>query len=472
MTAPHVRFAPSPTGFLHVGSARVALFNWMFARHHGGTMALRIEDTDPARSRDELIEGIGRTLHWLALDWDGEVVRQSHRLHLYREAAAQLTAGGLTYWCDCTRESVVARPGSPTAGYDGHCRDRGLSIGPNTALRLRTPDDGETVVHDLIRGEVHFDHASLEDFVLVRADTTPTFLLANAADDADMGITHVVRGEDLLASTPKALLVRRALGHAHDPVFAHLPLLVDEQRRKLSKRRHAVAVEEYREKGYLPEAMRNYLALLGWAPSGDREIVPIEEMVAEFELAAVNKSPAFFDRQKLDHINAEYLRALPVATFVRESLPWLMDDAPWPPENLDPAAFEAVAPLVQARVRTLGDVPQMVDFLFLDQPNIEDDAWEKGVARLPTAAAVLDGAIAAFEHCHWDPSALHEAMVAVAEAHGLKLSKAQAPVRVAVTGRTVGPPLFESLHVLGRERTLERLRAAGDRLASGHPSRP
>ncbi|HEX2042465.1 MAG TPA: glutamate--tRNA ligase [Acidimicrobiales bacterium] len=471
MTAPHVRFAPSPTGFLHVGSARVALFNWMYARHHGGTMALRIEDTDPARSRDELVEGIERTLRWLALDWDGEVVRQSQRMHLYREAADQLSAAGLTYWCDCTRETVIARAGSPTAGYDGFCRDRGLSRGSDTALRLRAPDRGETVVDDVIRGEVHFDHASLEDFVLVRADGTPTFILANAVDDADMGITHVVRGEDLLASTPKALLVRRALGHAGDPVFAHLPLLVDEQRRKLSKRRHAVAVEEYREKGYLPEAMRNYLALLGWAPSGDREIVPIEEMVAEFELQAVNKSPAFFDRQKLDHINAEYLRALPVATFVRESLPWLMEDAPWPAENLDPAAFEAVAPLVQARVRTLGEVPQMVDFLFLDQPNIEEDAWEKGVARLPAAAAVLDDAITALGDCHWDPAALHDALQRVAEAHGLKLARAQAPVRVAVTGRTVGPPLFESLNVLGRERTLERLRAARDRLAM-EPSSP
>ena len=455
-----------------MGSARAALFNWMFARHHGGTMALRIEDTDPARSRDELIEGIAQTLRWLALDWDGDVIRQSQRLHLYREAAAQLTTEGLTYWCDCTRETVVARAGSPAVGYDGYCRDRGLSIGPGTALRLRTPDDGETVVHDLIRGEVRFEHASLEDFVIVRADTTPTFLLANAVDDADMGITHVVRGEDLLASTPKAILVRRALGHTDDPFFAHLPLLVDEQRRKLSKRRHAVAVEEYREKGYLPEAMRNYLALLGWAPPGDKEIVPIEDMVAVFELEAVNKAPAFFDRQKLDHVNAEYLRALPVATFVRESLPWLMDDPPWPPERLDPSMFEAVAPLVQSRVRTLGEVPQMVDFLFLEEPNIEDEAWQKAVVRVPAAPALLDGAIAAYTDCHWDPAALHDATLALADAHGLKLAKAQAPIRVAVTGRTVGPPLFESLHVLGRERTLERLRAARDRLAVELPSSP
>ena len=459
-----MRFAPSPTGFLHVGSARAALFNWMFARHEGGTMALRIEDTDPARSRDDLIEGIERTLRWLGLDWDGEPLRQSQRMHLYREAADRLTAGGLTYWCDCTREAVVARSGSSTAGYDGYCRDRGLEPGPGTALRLRTPDDGETVVHDVIRGEVHFEHATLEDFVVLRAGGAPTFLLANAVDDADMGVTHVIRGEDLLASTPKALLLRRALGAGDDPVFAHLPLLVDETRRKLSKRRHAVAVEEYEEKGYLPEAMRNYLALLGWTPPGGEEIAPIDEMVAAFRLDQVNKSPAFFDRQKLDHVNAEYIRALPVATFVRESLPWLEEDAPWPPERFDLSMFEAVAPLVQERVRTLGEVPAVVDFLYLEEPDIDPGSWEKGVLRLPQAAAVLDGALAAYAGSQWDPAALHDATLAVGKSLGLKLGKAQAPIRVAVTGRTVGPPLFESLHVLGRERTLERLRAARARI--------
>lgn len=459
-----MRFAPSPTGFLHVGSARAALFNWMFARHEGGTMALRIEDTDPARSRDDLIEGIERTLRWLGLDWDGEPVRQSQRMHLYREAADRLTAEGLTYWCDCTREAVVARAGTSTTGYDGYCRDRGLEPGPGSALRLRTPDDGETVVHDLIRGEVRFDHATLEDFVILRAGGAPTFLLANAVDDADMGITHVIRGEDLLASTPKALVLRRAIGGGDDPVFAHLPLLVDETRRKLSKRRHAVAVEEYEENGYLPEAMRNYLALLGWAPPGDEEIVPIDEMVAAFRLDHVNKAPAFFDRQKLDHVNAEYLRALPVATFVRESLPWLEQDAPWLPERFDLVMFETVAPLVQERVRTLGEVPTMVDFLFLDEPSVDPASWEQAVTKLPQATGMLDGALAAYAGCPWDPGTLHDETLALGESLGLKLGKAQAPIRVAVTGRTVGPPLFESLHVLGRQRTLERLGVARARI--------
>jgi glutamyl-tRNA synthetase len=470
MGTPRVRFAPAPTGFLHVGSARAALFNWLFARHHGGEMVLRIEDTDPARSRDELVEGIERTLRWLGLDWDGGVVRQSRRMDLYRDAATRLAAEGLTYWCDCTREMVAARTGNPTSGYDGHCRERGLSRTDTTALRLRTPDEGDTVVHDVIRGEVHFEHTSLEDFVIVRADGMPTFLLANAVDDSDMAITHVIRGEDLLASTPKVLLLRRALGHAEDPVFAHLPLLVDEKRRKLSKRRHAVAVEEYREKGYLPQAVRNYLGLLGWAPPGDREIVPIDEMVATFDLGAVNKAPAFFDVTKLDHVNAEYLRALPVATFVRESLPWLEEDPPWPPECFELGAFEALAPLVQERVRTLGEVPEMVDFLFLEEPRIDPASWEKAVAGSPAATAVLDDALVAYADCPWEAEALHKATLAVGERQGLKLARAQAPIRVAVTGRTVGPPLFESLQVLGRGRTLTRLQAARSRLA--RPARP
>ncbi|MDQ6798039.1 MAG: glutamate--tRNA ligase [Actinomycetota bacterium] len=467
MTVPRVRFAPAPTGFLHVGSARAALFNWMFARHTGGTFVLRIEDTDPARSRDELVRGIERTLHWLGLDWDEGPVRQSTRMHLYAEAADRLLGQGHAYWCDCTRQAIDARtPAGAPPGYDGFCRDRGVERGPETALRLHTPDEGETVVHDLIRGDVHFDHRTLEDVVIQRRDGTPTFLLANAVDDADMAISHVIRGEDLLPSTPKVLLLRQALGNHEVPVFAHLPLLVDEQRRKLSKRRHAIAVEEYREHGYLPDALRNYLALLGWAPPGDREIVPLDEMVALFDVETVNKAPAFFDLTKLAHVNATYLRALPVATFVRESLPWLMEDPPWPPERLDPLVFEAVAPLVQERVQTLGEVPAMVDFLFLEAPNIDADAWAKGVTRLPQAGDVLDGAIAAFETCHWDAVDIHQATLAVAVGHGLKLAKAQAPIRVAITGRSVGPPLFESLQALGREPSIDRLRAARDRWAT------
>ena len=453
-----VRFSPAPTGFLHVGGARTALFNWLYARSVGGTFILRIEDTDAALSRDDLIEGIQRTLRWLGIDWDEGPYRQSQRAGLYHDAATRLRESGDAYYCDCSREDVQART-KGDAGYDGWCRDRGLTAG---AVRFRAPDDGAMVVHDLIRGDVTFENATIEDFVIERTDGTAVFLLANAVDDMDMAMTHVIRGEDLLASTPKVLLIRRALGDQQPPVYAHLPLIVNENRQKLSKRRDDVAVEDYRERGYLPEAMRNYLALLGWAPAHDREILPLGDMVAEFSLEDVKGSPAFFDVKKLDAINAEYIRALPVATFVRECLPWLETDPPWPPERFDLAVFEAVAPMVQERARTLAEVPAMVDFLFLEEPAIDQAAWDKAITRNPAAAGVLEDAIRCYEHARWDTDELHRLTAALADRHGLKLAKAQAPIRAAVTGRSVGPPLFESLHLLGRERTLERLARAKD----------
>lgn len=457
-----VRFSPAPSGYLHVGGARTALFNWLYARAVGGTFILRIEDTDAALSRDDLIEGIQRTLRWLGIDWDEGPYRQSERAGLYRDAAARLRESGHAYYCDCTREDVQART-KDDAGYDGWCRDRGLTAG---AVRFRAPEEGATVVHDLIRGDVTFEHSTIEDFVIERTDGTAVFLLANAVDDMDMAMTHVIRGEDLLASTPKVLLLRAALGDTHPPVYAHLPLIVNEKRQKLSKRRDDVAVEEYRERGYLPEAMRNYLALLGWAPANDREIMPIEEMVAEFRIEDVKASPAFFDVKKLEAVNAEYIRALPVATFVRECLPWLETDPPWPPERFDLSVFEAVAPMLQERARTLAEVPAMVDFLFLEEPAIDPAAWEKAITRNPAAAGVLDDAIACYRDARWDTDELHRLTAALADRHGLKLAKAQAPIRAAVTGRTVGPPLFESLHLLGRERTMERLARAKDQLSS------
>ena len=457
-----VRFSPAPTGFLHVGGARTALFNWLFARHVGGTYILRIEDTDPALSRDDLIEGIQRTLRWLGIDWDEGPHRQSLRGDAYAGAATRLHETGNAYFCDCSRDDVQTRT-KGDAGYDGWCRERALTSG---VLRFRSPDGGQTVVHDLIRGDVTFDHATIEDFVIRRTDGSAVFLLANAVDDVDMCVTHVIRGEDLLPSTPKVLLIRQALGDTEPPAYAHLPLIVNEKRQKLSKRRDDVAVEEYRERGFLPEAMRNYLALLGWSPAHDREILPIEDMVAEFRIEDVKPSPAFFDVKKLEAVNGEYIRALPVATFVRESLPWLETDAPWPPERFDLAVFEAVAPFVQERARTLAEVPTMVDFLFLEEPVVDQAAWDKAIGRSPTAPALLDDALVAYRDCRWDTEELHGVTAALADRHRMKLAKAQAPIRVAVTGRSVGPPLFESLHVLGRERTLERLQRAKERLSS------
>jgi glutamyl-tRNA synthetase len=430
-----VRFAPSPTGFLHVGGARTALFNWLFARHTGGSFILRIEDTDAERTREEWVTGIQSTLRWLGIDWDDGPFRQSERAELYRAAAEKLVADGRAY----------------------------VPEGEESVIRFRVPDEGVTTFTDVIRGEVSVKNETVEDFVIVRSTGHPTFYLANAVDDVDMGITHVIRGEDLLPSTARVLLLREALGTTEQPAFAHLPLLVGPDRQKLSKRHGDVALEDYRDKGYLPDALRNYLALLGWAPRDGREIVPIDDIVAEFQLEDVTKAAAFFDHQKLDHINGEYIRALPVATFVRESLPWLETDPPWPPERFDPAVFDRMAPLVQERVKTLAEVPGMVDFLFVDEPVIDEKSWQK--AMKPPAADVLDDAIAEYAKCEWEPETLHEVTLKVGERHGLKLAKAQAPIRVAVTGRSVGPPLFESLAVLGRDRVLNRLQAARAGLA-------
>lgn len=463
-TAPRARFAPSPTGYLHVGSAQSALFNWLFARHTGGVMLLRIEDTDTERNRPELTDNILEMLEWLGIGWDGEPVHQSERFDRYRAAAEQLSSSGAAYHCDCTAEAVQSRArrrGGPP-GYDGHCRLRGLGLGPGRALRFRTPDDGITAWDDLIRDKPTFENANLEDFVLLRSSGTPTFLLANVVDDADMQITHVIRGEDHVNGTPKYLLIRAALGLAEPPAFAHLPLLVNEQKKKLSKRRDDVSVADYRARGYLPEAMRNYLALLGWGPKDGVEIRPIEEIVELFRLEDVTPSPAFFDLRKLRHVNGEYIRALPVAEFVARGAPFLPGSAPGAL-----AALERLAPLVQERVHTLDELPDNLDFLYLDEPPFDEAVFAKEVARVDGAGAVLDAVadVLGADDTVWEPEALHATIDAVAAAIGFdNPRKVHAIVRVAVTGRKVGLPLFESLVALGREAAIARVQAARARL--------
>ncbi len=350
--------------------------------------------------------------------------------------------------------------GNERPGYDGFCRDRGLGPGEGRALRFRTPREGSTKVVDLIRGEPVFENALIEDFVLQRSNGTAMFILANVVDDIDMRISHVIRAEEHLPNTPKAILLWQALDGGELPVFAHVPLLVNEKRQKLSKRRDPVALELYRDEGYLPEAMQNFLMLLGWAPPDDREIMPFKELAELWRLEDVHSSPAYFDVKKLEAFNGEYIRAMSTEEFVDRCQPWLVaPHAPWHPERFDRAAFESMAPLVQTRVTRLAEVPAMVDFVFLEEPKTDPASWDKAM-KAPDAATVLDDTITAYETVPWDADALKAALEMVGERVGLKLGKAQAPVRVAVTGRTVGPPLFESLVVLGRERTLERLRAA------------
>jgi glutamyl-tRNA synthetase len=452
------RFSPAPTGYLHVGSARTALFNWLAARHAGGELKLRVEDTNAALYKPEFLDSILGTLEWLGIEFDGDPVFQSQRADLYRSAIDQLIEAGHAYHCDCSQEDVPARTkDNKTPGYDGYCRDRGLTSG---AVRFRIPDEGTTEFDDVVRGHVSFDNAALGDFVIQRGDGSATFFLPNAIDDVDMGITHVIRGEDLINVTPNVLLLREALGHTDRPAFAHLPLLVNAQRKKLSKRRDDVSVESYRDRGYLPEAFANYLAVLGWGPADGVEIRPMAEIVEQFRLEDVVPSSAFFDPQKLDHFNGEYIRALSIEDFTARVGPWVGEDVATSP------AWQRMAPLVQERVVTLAEAKPMVDFLFGD-PVIDEAAWEKAMVKGPNASALLQAARAAYLDCQWDASTLHDVTLAVGEELGMKLGKAQAPIRVAVTGRTVGPPLFESLEVLGREETLARVDRALARLGSG-----
>lgn len=458
-----VRMAPSPTGFFHVGSARTALFNWLFARQHNGTFILRVEDTDAQRNRAEHIAGIERAMLWLGLEWDEGPFFQSQRGQLYEAALQRLLTKDLVYACDCTPDQVAARnraAGRPP-GYDGYCRERGLEPSLGRLLRFRTPTTGRTSWVDLIRGEVVYENASIEDFSVRKSNGQPLFILANVVDDGDMAMTHVVRGEDHVPNTPKHLLLWEALGLGGPPAFAHLPLLVNQARQKLSKRRDKVALEDYRDEGYLPEAMVNYLALLGWSPGNDREILTRAELVEEFRLENVKPSPAFFDEKKLADVNAIYLRALSPTQLVERANQWLN------------SRWEPIAPLVQERARTLAEIYAMVDFLFLPQIKVDQAEWEKVRRQQPAFTALLQAVETRYGECEWTAESVREATLEAGNQVGVgSLGKAQAPVRLAVTGRTVGPPLFESLVQLGRQRSLSRLAAARQRALSEDEAAP
>ncbi len=390
-----VRFAPAPTGYLHIGGARTALFNWLFARQQGGELVLRIEDTDAERTRRELIEVIYRALEWLGIDWDGEPVHQSDRGELYQAAAEKLLASGR---CLLVRLRARRREGpSRRSVAASRATTRFVVIGRSGPVRVEwcgsaRPMRARTAFDDEIRGHISFENADLEDFVIVRSTGVPMFLLANAVDDADLGITHIVRGEDLINVTPKVLLLRTSLGVHEVPVFAHLPLIVNEKRQKLSKRRDDVSMGDYIERGYLPEAMRNYLATLGWGAPDGVEIRPIAEIIELFRLDHVNKASAFFDLKKLNHFNGEYIRALPVPEFVDRSTHWITGpDTPWPAERFDAKVFEQLAPVVQTRVDRLAEIPDAVDFAFVDEPVVDDESWQKAMLKSPEqATAMLD----------------------------------------------------------------------------------
>ena len=446
-----------------MGGARTALYNWLLALKNNGTFVLRIEDTDESRNQPQWTQGIIDALAWIGIDsndphFEGPYF-QSTNAEAHVAAAHKLFAAGHAYYCDLTTEQIQERAkAAGLNGYDGYSRDRGLAAGPGHVLRFKVPA-GKTIVHDTVRGEVEFDNSTIEDFVLLRGNGTPVFLIANVVDDMTMNITHVVRAEEHLPNTPKQQMLWDALG-VTPPVWAHVPVLVNEQRKKLSKRRDKVAVEQYREEGILPEAMVNYLMTLGWAPIGDTEIVPWEQIVQEFSLESVNHSPAFFDIKKLQAFNGEYIRKMPLADFVDAANNILTSEAAtWPAERYKPEVFAAMAPLVQTRVAVMAEVVDMVDFLFMAEPPIDDAAFTKAFSAdfaIPTLTQIAT----AFETIEWNAESIKQAVEAVGTEHEVKLGKLQGPLRIAITGRTVGPPLFEPIELLGRDESLRRIRAA------------
>ncbi|MFM7757005.1 MAG: glutamate--tRNA ligase [Actinomycetota bacterium] len=467
---PRYRFAPSPTGFFHVGGARTALYNWALAKRSGGVFVLRIEDTDEVRNQPEWTQGIIDALAWIGIHrhdptFEGPYF-QSDSAAAHVAAAEQLHAAGHAYYCDLTSEQIQERSkASGTPGYDGYSRDRGLGPGPGRVLRFRVPD-GHTVVRDLVRGEVDFDNSTIEDFVLLRGNGSPMFLLANVVDDMSMGITNVVRAEEHLPNTPKQQLLWEALGRT-PPEWAHVPVLVNEQRKKLSKRRDKVALEQFKDEGYLATAMVNYLMTLGWAHRGETEIVPWDRIQDEFRLEDVSHSPAYFDLKKLAAFNGEYIRALDLDDFIAACAPFLeAPGVPWRPEQFDAGVFRAIAPLAQTRLVVLSEIVELVDFLFLDAPLVDETSWTKTFPGGTDASGMVAASIEALGGVSsWDHETLKATVEEIGAARGLKLGKAQAPVRVAVTGRTVGPPLFEALEILGRDRVVERLDVAQRRLS-------
>ncbi|MGW3285713.1 glutamate--tRNA ligase [Streptomyces sp. NPDC001002] len=484
-----VRFCPSPTGNPHVGLVRTALFNWAFARHHQGTLVFRIEDTDAARDSEESYGQLLDAMRWLGFDWDeGPEVggphapyRQSQRMDIYKDVAQKLQDAGRAYYCYCSTEELdarreAARAAGKPSGYDGHCRDLTdeqkaayVAEGRTPIVRFRMPDETITFT-DLVRGELTFTAENVPDYGIVRANGAPLYTLVNPVDDALMEITHVLRGEDLLSSTPRQIALYKALidlGIAKQiPSFGHLPYVMGEGNKKLSKRDPESSLNLYRERGFLPEGLLNYLSLLGWSLSADQDIFTMDEMVAAFDVTDVNPNPARFDLKKAEAINADHIRLLDVKDFTERCAPWLRAPfAPWAPEDFDEAKWQAVAPHAQTRLKVLSEITDNVDFLFLPEPVEDEASWTKAMKE--GSDALLRTAREKLESADWtSPESLKEAVLAAGELHGLKLGKAQAPVRVAVTGRTIGLPLFESLEILGKEKTLIRIDAALAKLAA------
>jgi glutamyl-tRNA synthetase len=477
---PRVRFAPSPTGYLHVGGLRTALYNYLFARKHGGVFVLRIEDTDQTRLVPGAVEKLIDSLRWTGLSYDEgpdiggprRPYRQSERLARYREAADRLVSMGHAYPCFCTPERLAEmrqeqQRKKQDPRYDRACLRldaeeirRKLDSGAPHTIRLRIPDEGEVIVSDRVRGEVRFSPETIDDQVLLKSDGFPTYHLANVVDDHDMGITHVIRGEEWLTSTPKHVLLYRFLGY-EPPEFAHLPLLLNPDRSKLSKRQGDVAVEDYREQRYLPEALINFVAFLGWNPGDDREIFSLEELVREFSLERVNKSGAVFNIEKLRWFNQEYLRRRPVEKILEELRP-LLDERGW--RDRDDAYLRGVIELMRERVTFVHEIPERGRYFFADPEEYEEAAVKKRWK--PESRELLERFLPRMESlAAFDAAELQQTVQAFAEAEAVKAGSVIHPLRLACSGVGGGPSLYEMLAVLGKDACLRRIRRALEVLA-------
>lgn len=476
-----VRFAPSPTGSLHIGGARTALFNWLFARNHGGVFVLRLEDTDTERYIAAAAAQIGSTLRWLGLDWDEGPDKggpfgpyaQSERLDLYTAAAGKLLKEGKAYTCYCTpeqlaREREAARKKGQVPRYSGCCRHlteaecrKKEDMGCRPVLRLKAPEAGTTVVDDLVRGRVTFDNrVSFDDYIIIKSNGMPTYNFACVVDDHAMGITHVIRAEEHLSNTPKQIAVYHALGYPV-PQFAHVPMILAPDRAKLSKRHGATAVEEFRDEGYLPEAILNYLALLGWSPGGEQEIYDIKEIVSLFALDSVSKNPAIYDTKKLTWVNAQYLSGLPLERVVEAVRPFMRARGliPENPTAEEEAYLRRAIDAVRTRIHTLVELAEASAYFFTDDFSYD----EKGVRKHFTKEGVVDilaGGRAALAQVDAGSFTLEETEKAYRRAikeMGLKGGALIHPTRLALSGRTVGPGLFDIIVALGKDRCLARL---------------
>jgi|UniRef100_A0A7C5ALX0 glutamyl-tRNA synthetase len=471
MTTVRTRFSPSPTGYLHLGGAHTALFNWLFARHHGGVFILRIEDTDRERSEARFEEDILEALTWLGLTWDEGPYRQTERLPLYREFVERLLAQGAAYYCDCQprdpeslRQTALALGVSPK--YDGRCRERGLGPGPGRAVRFKTPKTGTTHWQDLIKGPIAFDNQELDDLVILRRDGIPTYNLAVVVDDITMRVTHVIRGDDHISNTPRQLLIYQALKVA-PPFFAHMPLMLSKDRTKLSKRRGALPVSEYRRLGYLPHTLINYLARLGWS-HGDQEIFTREELIRYFSLEQVGKAPGVHDEEKLLWLNSHYLKTSRDEDLARELAPFLKDLGITPP---DLQYLAKVVATLKTRAKTLVEMAEAGRFYFQDPRPYEPEGAQKFLT--PESAPLLKKAILALEALpDLTEASLTQMLRDLAAQAGVKVVAVAQPLRVALTGRTASPSLTDVISLLGKRETIRRLEEALKEIHKGDGLNP